>query len=110
MVGSNRSRELFVHPGQSTIRRGQVSKPRAKGTGPASSKLGGSGGTLDYVTAWFILAGEYLGLSAARVGFVATNSITQGEQSAYLVMTRLRVIRLRANMLHSHPIFSTQAT
>jgi hypothetical protein len=40
------------------------------------AKLGGSGGTLDYVTAWFITAGEYLGLSAARVGFVATNSIT----------------------------------
>jgi len=46
--------------------------------------LGGSGGTLDYVTAWFITAGEYLRLSAARVGFVATNSITQGEQVAQL--------------------------
>jgi len=48
------------------------------------AKLGGSGGTLDYVTAWFITAGEYLRLSAARVGFVATNSITQGEQVAQL--------------------------
>jgi len=48
------------------------------------AKLGGSGGTLDYVTAWFITAGEYLALSAARVGFVATNSITQGEQVAQL--------------------------
>ena len=48
------------------------------------AQLGGSGGTLDYVTAWFITAGEYLGLSAARVGFVATNSITQGEQVAQL--------------------------
>lgn len=48
------------------------------------AKLGGSGGTLDYVTAWFIMAGEYLGLSAARVGFVSTNSITQGEQVAQL--------------------------
>jgi hypothetical protein len=48
------------------------------------AQLGGSGGTLDYVTAWFIKAGEYLRLSAARVGFVATNSITQGEQVAQL--------------------------
>ena len=48
------------------------------------AQLGGSGGTLDYVTAWFITAGEYLRLSAARVGFVATNSITQGEQVAQL--------------------------
>lgn len=48
------------------------------------AQLGGSGGTLDYVTAWFVRAGEYLRLSAARVGFVATNSITQGEQVAQL--------------------------
>ena len=51
--------------------------------------LGGSGGTLDYVTAWFITAGEYSHKSGppgerARIGFVATNSITQGEQVAQL--------------------------
>jgi hypothetical protein len=46
--------------------------------------LGGSGGTLDYVTAWFIKAADYLRQSPARVGFVATNSITQGEQVAQL--------------------------
>jgi hypothetical protein len=48
------------------------------------ARLGGSGGTLDYVTAWFIKAGEYLRKSHARIGFVATNSITQGEQVAQL--------------------------
>ncbi len=48
------------------------------------AKLGGSGGTLDYVTAWFITAGAYLQRSQAQVGFVATNSITQGEQVAQL--------------------------
>ena len=48
------------------------------------AQLGGSGGTLDYVTAWFITAGEYLRLSSAPIGFVATNSITQGEQIAQL--------------------------
>jgi hypothetical protein len=48
------------------------------------AKLGGSGGTLDYVTAWFITAGAYLGQSRAHVGFVATSSITQGEQVAQL--------------------------
>ena len=51
--------------------------------------LGGTGGTLDYVTAWFIRAGEYIRKSGppgerARIGFVATNSITQGEQVAQL--------------------------
>ena len=46
--------------------------------------LGKSGGTLDYVTAWFIRAGEYVQESAVQIGFVATNSITQGEQVAQL--------------------------
>ena len=46
--------------------------------------FGKSGGTLDYVTAWFIKAGEYVQEGPARIGFVATNSITQGEQVAQL--------------------------
>ena len=46
--------------------------------------LGGSGGTLDYVAAWFIRAGEYAQKGNPRIGFVATNSITQGEQVAQL--------------------------
>ena len=41
-------------------------------------------GTLDYVSAWFIKAGEYVQQSSARIGFVATNSITQGEQVGQL--------------------------
>jgi hypothetical protein len=48
------------------------------------AQLGGSGGTLDYVTAWFMKAGDYLRHSSAKIGFVATNSITQGEQVAQL--------------------------
>ena len=46
--------------------------------------LGGTGGTLDYVTAWFVKAGEYAKDTPIRIGFVATNSITQGEQVAQL--------------------------
>lgn len=48
--------------------------------------LGGSGGTLDYVTAWFLKAGEYVAPAecSAAIAFVATNSITQGEQVAQL--------------------------
>jgi hypothetical protein len=48
------------------------------------AQLGGSGGTLDYVTAWFLKAGEYVQHSPAAIAFVATNSITQGEQVAQL--------------------------
>lgn len=52
----------------------------------ALAGLGGSGGTLDYVCAWFIKAGAYAnaGGKRAHIGFVSTNSITQGEQVAQL--------------------------
>ncbi len=60
----------------------QTAEQRAQVRGIAA--LGKGGGTLDYVAAWFIKAGEYLKGSCARVGFVATNSITQGEQVAQL--------------------------
>ena len=47
--------------------------------------LGGSGGTLDYVAAWFFKAAQYTEANhQIRVGFVATNSITQGEQVGQL--------------------------
>lgn len=50
------------------------------------AKLGGSGGTLDYVAAWFLKAGAYVQPKTcnAQIAFVATNSITQGEQVAQL--------------------------
>lgn len=41
-------------------------------------------GSLDYVCAWFLKAGAYVKGAQARIGFVATNSITQGEQVAQL--------------------------
>ncbi|MBH5400447.1 class I SAM-dependent DNA methyltransferase [Bradyrhizobium sp. CNPSo 4010] len=46
--------------------------------------LGGSGGSLDYVCAWFIKAGQFTKGSGARIAFVATNSVTQGEQVGQL--------------------------
>ena len=60
----------------------QTAEQRAQVRGIAA--LGRSGGTLDYVAAWFIKAGEYVKGGNARIGFVATNSITQGEQVAQL--------------------------
>ena len=68
--------------------------------------LGGSGGTLDYVTAWFIRAGDYVqqaqsaGKAPPRVGFVATNSITQGEQVAQLWPLLLDRRRLEITFAH----------
>jgi hypothetical protein len=44
----------------------------------------GRGGSLDYVCAWFLKAGAYVRALKAPIAFVATNSITQGEQVAQL--------------------------
>ena len=71
--------------------------------------LGGSGGTLDYVTAWFITAGDYIQKSGppgepARIGFVATNSITQGEQVAQL--WPILFGRCRLEIAYAHRTFA----
>ena len=67
--------------------------------------LGGSGGTLDYVAAWFIKAGQYIGISNhVRVAFVATNSITQGEQVAQLWPILFE--RLHLEIFFAHRTFS----
>ena len=41
-------------------------------------------GVLDYVTAWYRTAAEYIQGTTIRVAFVSTNSISQGEQVAVL--------------------------
>src|SRR5271170_8036281 len=48
------------------------------------ARLGASGSRLDYVCAWFLKAAEYVQSGGAKIGFVATNSITQGEQVAQI--------------------------
>ena len=62
--------------------------------------LGKMGGTLDYVTAWFIKAGEYVKGGPASIGFVSTNSITQGEQVAQLWPTLFDRCRLEIAFAH----------
>ncbi|MCY4315050.1 MAG: hypothetical protein OXC66_02905, partial [Roseovarius sp.] len=66
--------------------------------------LGKSGGTLDYVCAWFIKAGEYLKDGNARIGFVATNSITQGEQVAQL--WPILFVRCKLEIAFAHRTFA----
>lgn len=46
--------------------------------------LGKIGGKLDYVACWFMKAAEFIKNTTIKVAFVATNSITQGEQPILL--------------------------
>ena len=66
--------------------------------------LGKTGGTLDYVTAWFLKAGEYVQRGSARLGFVATNSTTQGEQVGQL--WPLLFDRYRLEIAFAHRTFA----
>ena len=82
---------ILLPPGECSYLLGNPPFVGAKFQSPAQREqvrhiaaLGKTGGTLDYVTAWFIKAGEYVQQGAAQIGFVATNSITQGEQVAQL--------------------------
>ena len=60
---------------QSKLQRAQVHR---------IASLRTNGGTLDYVTAWFMKAGQYIGNTSCSIGFVSTNSVTRGEQVAQL--------------------------
>ena len=77
-------RECSYVLGNPPFRGAKEQKPQQREQVRNIAALGRSGGTLDYVSAWFIKAGEYIQQSAAQIGFVATNSITQGEQVAQL--------------------------
>ena len=67
------------------------------------ASLGGGGGTLDYVTAWFLKAGAYA-TGQTRIGFVATNSTTQGEQVGQL--WPLLFDRYRLEIAFAHRTFA----
>lgn len=60
--------------------------------------------TLDYVAAWFLKAGAYVQQSVAGIGFVATNSITQGERVAQL--WPLLFDRFRLEIAFAHRTFA----
>ncbi|WP_336979240.1 class I SAM-dependent DNA methyltransferase [Brevundimonas nasdae] len=50
-------------------------------------RQGDSAGVMDFVTAWFVKAAEYITGTKIGVAFVATNSIVQGEQVGILWRT-----------------------
>jgi hypothetical protein len=57
-------------------------------------------GVLDYVTAWYWKAAQYIQGTRIKVAFVSTNSITQGEQVAVLWQPMLSRYGIRINFAH----------
>ncbi len=56
-------------------------------------------GVLDYVGAWYFIASEYIKGTQIRVGFVSTNSISQGEQVGIL-WSELLARRIKIHFAH----------
>ena len=73
------------------------------------ANLGKSGGTLDYVAAWFLKAGAYTQGHAVPFAFVSTNSITQGEQVAQLWPTLFDHYKLEISFAHQTFAWGSEA-
>ena len=58
----------------------QVQKPEQKADMERIFAGVNGGGTLDYVTAWYVKAAQYIQNTKIKVAYVSTNSIAQGEQ------------------------------
>jgi hypothetical protein len=67
------------------------------------SKLLGNG-KLDYVAAWYLKAAQFIQDTKIKVGFVSTNSITQGEQASTL--WNELIIKLNISIHFAHRTFN----
>lgn len=59
-----------------------------------------NGGLLDYVTGWYFKAAEYIQGTRVVVGFVSTNSISQGEQVGVLWNHLFQHFKLKIHFAH----------
>lgn len=59
-----------------------------------------SASDLDYVTAWYRKAAEYIQGTQITVAFVSTNSITQGEQASILWPTLITRYQIKIHFAH----------
>lgn len=66
-------------------------------------------GVLDYVAAWYYKAAQYITNTTLKVGFVSTNSITQGEQTGILWNELLKNCKVKIHFAHTTFSWSNEA-
>jgi type I restriction-modification system DNA methylase subunit len=59
-----------------------------------------SAGVMDLVSAWYVTAARYIQNTTAKVAFVSTNSITQGEQVGILWRAMQRIASFHIHFAH----------
>lgn len=57
-------------------------------------------GTMDYVTAWYVKAAQYIQNTPTKVAFVSTNSIAQGEQVGVLWHLLFNFYKIKIHFAH----------
>ncbi len=67
------------------------------------------GGTLDYVTGWYIKASKFIQDTKIKVAFVSTNSIVQGEQTSILWGQMLNKYKIKIHFAHRTFKWSNEA-
>ncbi|MCC5944086.1 MAG: class I SAM-dependent DNA methyltransferase [Bernardetiaceae bacterium] len=68
-----------------------------------------NGKILDYVSAWYLLAAQYIQKTNIKVAFVSTNSITQGEQVSVLWNELLNHYHIKIHFAHNTFKWSNEA-
>ena len=68
-----------------------------------------NGKILDYVSAWYLKASQYIEGTKIKVGFVSTNSITQGEQVSVLWGELLNKYNIKIHFAHTTFKWSNEA-
>ncbi len=67
------------------------------------------GGTLDYVTGWYIKAAKYMQSTKIKTAFVSTNSIVQGEQTSILWGQMINKYNIKIHFAHRTFKWSNEA-
>lgn len=67
------------------------------------------GGTLDYVSGWYIKAAKYVQNTKIKAAFVSTNSIVQGEQTSILWGQMLHNYNIKIHFAHRTFKWSNEA-
>jgi len=66
-------------------------------------------GVLDYVTAWYVKAAQYMQSTKTKTAFVSTNSIAQGEQTGILWNLLFNVYNIKIHFAHRMFKWSNEA-
>ena len=67
------------------------------------------GGTLDYVTGWYIKSAKYMQSTKIKTAFVSTNSIVQGEQTSILWGQMINKYNIKIHFAHRTFKWSNEA-